>query len=223
MSHTTHDHTRRRTRARLQLLLAGLAIAAAAVTLAACGGSSSSSASTSAANSASTTTDPSARASRFASLRACLQKEGIKLPSAPTGGQRPGGPPGAGGGFKLPEGVSQEKFREALRKCGGGFPGRRNLNSAADREGLTQFAQCMREDGVNLPAPNTSGKGPVFNTSGINTSSATFKNAQKRCQSDLRGAFGAGRPPAGGEGGPPPGGEGAPPAGGEAPESPGAG
>jgi hypothetical protein len=40
----------------------------------------------------------------------------------------------------------------------------------------------LREGGVNLPAPNTTGNGPVFNTKGIDTSSAQFRAAQARCQ-----------------------------------------
>ena len=58
----------------------------------------------------------------------------------------------------------------------------------------------MRENGVNVPAPNTSGKGPVFDTKGIDTSSMAFTNARKKCQSKLGGAFGGGRPPASGHG-----------------------
>jgi hypothetical protein len=76
----------------------------------------------------------------------------------------------------------------------------------------------MRENGVNLPAADTSGKGPVFNTKGLDTSSQTFKSAQKACQSDLKGAFGGGAPPSGGS--PPVGGEG--PSGGENGVPPGA-
>ena len=67
----------------------------------------------------------------------------------------------------------------------------------------------MRENGVNLPAPDTSGKGPVFSTKGLNTTSQSFKSAQKACQSDLN-AFAAGTPPSGGS---PPGGAEGPPAG----------
>jgi hypothetical protein len=194
---------------RLHRLLAALAIATVvAVALAACGSSSNS-------NSTSTTKSAS-RSDRFASVRACLEKEGIKLPARPNGQSGGGGLPGVGpGGFKLPEGVSQSKFREALKKCGGGFPGgaRRGFNSATAKTALTQFAACMRENGINLPAPNTSGNGPVFNTKGINTSSEAFKKARQKCQSKLKGAFGAGRPPGGGEGGPPSGAGGGPPAG----------
>lgn len=210
-----HQPSQRR---RLRRLVTAVAIASGAVVVLASCGSSGKSTSSSASKSASTTQRGS-RANAFASLRACLQKEGISLPSAPAGGgPASGGPPGPGGGFKLPQGVSQSKFREAIKKCGGGgFPGRtrRGFNSSTARAALTRYASCMRENGVSLPTPNTSGKGPVFNTKGIDTSSTAFKNAQQKCQGALKGAFGAGRPPGGGEGGPPigpPSGE-APPAG----------
>jgi len=202
-------------RHRLHRLLAGVAIALAAVVLAACGSSGQSS-SSSTTNSADKSQSASG-SSRFASLRACLQREGINLGSAPSGGQPGnGGPPGVGGGFKLPEGVSQTKFQEALKKCGGGLArgGRPGFNSATARVALTKYAACMRENGVNLPTPNTGGNGPVFNTKGIDTSSAAFKSAQQKCQSNLKGAFGAGgRPPGGVGGGPPSGTERGPPAG----------
>jgi hypothetical protein len=224
MSIDSHNHFRARARRRWWGALAGLAVVAIAVTLAACGGSSSKTGSAnSATNSANTTTQANGRRSgRFAALRACLQKEGITLPSAPSG--RPAGPGGGGGllgggggGFKAPAGVSQSKFQEALKKCGAGaFRGGRRVNTAAARAALTKFAQCMRENGVNLPAPNTSGKGPVFNSKGLNTSSAAFKAAESKCRSDLRGTFGGrggprgGAPPNGAAGGPPGEGGGAP-------------
>jgi hypothetical protein len=204
----------------LRMTVAMLVIAGA-ITLAACGGSSSSST----ASSAKATAQNAGGQSRIASLRACLQKQGITLPSAPSGaGGQPGAAPGNGtppaGGATPPEGGSQSKVQEAIKKCGGGsFPGggRPGFNGAAAQTALAKYSACMRENGVNLPAPNTSGNGPVFNTKGIDTSSAAFKSAQKKCQSDLKGAFGTGRPPAGGgEGGSPPGGPGGPPSGEEA-------
>jgi hypothetical protein len=51
---------------------------------------------------------------------------------------------------------------------------------------LTRFAACMRENGVNLPPPNTSGKGPIFNVSGLNVASTEFKAAEAKCAVDLR-------------------------------------
>ena len=206
MSTDPQAHSRPAARRRLRLLLALAAIAAAAVVLAACGSSSSSSTGTTAqsANSAGTNQGGGAAGGgRFTALRSCLQKEGINLP-APKGtpGQPGAGNGGRPGGFlKAPEGVSQAKFQEALKKCGAGsLPrgGSRNLNSASARAALGSYATCMRENGVNLPAPNTSGQGPVCNTTGLNTSSETFKNAQKKCQSKLAGTFaGNGGPPAG--------------------------
>jgi hypothetical protein len=88
--------------------------------------------------------------------------------------------------------VSRPQFQEALKKCGGGNFGRGGrFNSPASKAALTKFVACMRENGVNLPTPNTSGNGPVFNTNGINTASSTFKSAQAKCQSVLRNAAGS--------------------------------
>jgi hypothetical protein len=152
---------------------------------------------------------------RFTELSSCLKKQGITLPSAPSGATlRPGGPgagaPGGGArGLQLPKGVTQAQFQAALKKCGAGnFPRGRagGLNSASARAGLAKYAACLRQNGINVPAPNTTGNGPVFSTKGIDTSSSKFKVAQSKCQSDLKGAFP-------GRGGTPPAGAGAPPTG----------
>lgn len=212
-----------------------LALIALALLLSACGGSSSKSAATTAASKAA----GGARgqfAQRGAALRECLQKNGITLPkrnpgqarkpgtSAPFGGA-------AGGGPQLPKGITRTQLQAALKKCGGGgrFAGRGGLASAAGRQRFAKFATCMKADGVNLPAPNTTGKGPIFNTKGIDTTSAKFKAAESKCMHELTpggtggaGGTGAGAPgaaqgetggPAGTPGGPPVGEAGAPPAG----------
>jgi hypothetical protein len=192
----------------------------ASLVLAACGSSSKSSPSTNTsanASSKTTTGGPTGAGSkRFTALRECLEKEGITLPK-PTGGQhKPGkGGPGGAGGFlggagagarQLPKGVDKTKYEAAIKKCGG-FPagghfkrgGASNFASPTAKAALTKFAACMRENGVNVPAPNTSGKGPVFNTKGLNTSSSQFKTAETKCASILRAAYkpsaGAGAPP----------------------------
>jgi len=216
--------SRRHTRPVLALLALG-----ACLTLAACGSSSGGGSSTNSANSKSATTPSNPRGSgsaRATALRECLQKQGVTLPSAPAGGNPPSGsPPPAGaagqrpgGGFKLPKGESAAQLQAALKKCGGGnFPagGAARFRGAGSSKTFAKFTACMRENGVDLPAANTSGKGPVFNTKGINTSSAAFKNAESKCSSDLGAAAGSGGPPSGG--GPPPSGEapagGAPPTG----------
>lgn len=209
-----HSNSSRPATAALVLVLASLALAA-------CGGSSgSTSSSTAATTSASATTPttggtPGARSGRFTALRECLQKNGITLPKR-TPGQRPS--PGAGGGFlgggpTLPKGVTKAQYEAALKKCGGsafrGFKGAGGFagggfNTAAGKAALAKFSTCMSENGVKIPAPNTSGKGPIFNTKGIDTSSAKFREAEAKCRTDLLGAFRT-HPGAAGEPGVPPG------------------
>ena len=210
-----------------------LVLLLACLGLAACGSSSGSSSSTSA--SASTATTGAAGATgpnsgRFAAMRECLQKNGITLPKRTPGQGRPpagaggflGGSGGGTGGPKLPQGVTRAQYEAALKKCGAGnFAGRgrggARFKSPAFQAALAQFATCLRENGVNVPAPNTSGSGPVFNTKGIDTSSAQFKAAEAKCQSDLRTAFRQGGAAGGAGGGAAPGGGTANGGGGEAP------
>jgi hypothetical protein len=195
MSHI-HTHSRK------PLFAGVLAMVLACLGLAACGSSGNSSSSTSTTNAANTSTPgsgtaPGARSGRFAAMRACLQKEGITLPARTPGQPRT---PGAGGflggggaGPQLPKGVTRAQFEAALKKCGGGRrfggPGAGRFNSPAFHTAVTAFAQCMRQNGIALPTPNTSGTGPVFDTKGINTASPQFAAARTKCQSKLAGAY----------------------------------
>lgn len=200
---------------RLQPATPLLAAALACIGIAACGGSGKPSKSTSASAAATSSSTSTAAGGpgggRFAAMRACLEKEGVKLPKRPSGSQ-PGGPGGApgGGGFpgggegfrrRLPGGVSSEKLQAALQKCGGSsFAGRHRgfFNGSSGKKALTEFASCMREHGVSLPAPNTSGKGPVFDTKGLDVGSSKFRSADSKCRSKLPGPFahqGGGSPP----------------------------
>ena len=204
-------HTNRNRRTPAMTAIVVLALVLACLGLAACGGSSKSS-TTNASASATTTTTSTAGGStgaagpnvgRFAALRECLKKNGIALPQRTPGAQ--GGkrrPPGAAGGFlgggagargpQLPNGVTRTQYEAALKKCGGtGHFARtgRAFNGPAFKAAFAKYATCLRQNGVNVPAPNTSGKGPVFNTKGINTKSAQFKAAETKCQSILSGTF----------------------------------
>ena len=189
----------------LLVLLAGLLLAA-------CGGGSSSKNSSSASTTAKATNGARGQfGARGAALRTCLQKSGITLPERKVG-QR--GAPGAGEPFgaggvratpKLPKGVTRSQFQAALKKCGGGqFRGGKGF-AAGGAQRFAKFAACMRKNGVKLPQPNTSGKGPIFNTKGINTTSSAFKAADAKCVRELA--------PSGAR----PGGQGAPGAGAQGP------
>jgi hypothetical protein len=194
--------------------MAVLVLLLASLVLAACGGSSSSSSSSNARASASASTTGGAgptgpRSGRFAAVRECLAKSGITLPKRAPGTGRPpgtGGFFGGGTGRALPKGVTRAQYEAALKKCGGNLAGRgRFFNGPARIQALMKFAECMRQNGVNLPAPNTSGNGPIFDTKGLNTSSSAFRTAEAKCQSELQkalpGRVGGGAPPGAGPGG----------------------
>ena len=183
--------------------------ALAALLLSACGGSSSTSSSATTAKAAS-----GARGqfgARGAALRTCLQKNGVTLPKRPAGQHgapgagRAAGPLGNSGrasGPQLPKGVTRAQLQAAFKKCGGGqfTAGGGRFNSAAGRQRFAKFAACMKADGVTLPAPNTTGKGPIFNTKGIDTNSVKFKAAEAKCAAGLRpngGGTGAAGSPGG--------------------------
>jgi hypothetical protein len=189
-------------RKRSPMAAAILLVVLAGSLLAACGGSSNS-ATTTASTSASTTSSAPGKApgfaNRFAAVRECLKKEGITLPTRKPG-QRPGAGGFLGGGSSaLPAGVSKAKFEAALKKCGGNFAGGRGgfrsgtarFNTPEGKKALAKFAACLRENGVKVGEPDTSGKGPIFDTTGINVKGAQFRTAEAKCRSDLAGAFGA--------------------------------
>jgi hypothetical protein len=70
-------------------------------------------------------------------------------------------------------------------------------------EEALKFVRCMREHGVNLPNPTTSGGGIRIQgglRAGVNPTSPAFEAAQKACQGLLPRFKGRPGPPAGGVG-----------------------
>jgi hypothetical protein len=183
-----------------------LAVGLVAACVAACGSSSTTSSTSTAAASGS---GGSATASRTgfdrSKLATCLKAHGVTLPSRPPGTRRPsygyGGGPGfffGGGGSGARARVANNpKLRAAFAACGGGrgFSGRRFALSHA---AVTKFVACVKAHGYKLPAPNFSGKGPIFPAS--IEKNAKFQAAARACQADLRpaGAPAGGAPPGSG-------------------------
>ncbi len=194
---------------------AALVIVLAALGLAACGGSSSSKSASTTSTAANAAANPARPGpAQFAKFRECLKQHGVTLP-APGGrsGSRGASPFGAGGSG-LPKGVTRAQFETASKACGGARfrragSGSGRLRNPAFKAQLAKFAECMRKNGVNVPAPDTSGNGPIFSTKGINTRSSTFKAAQVKCSGELRSVFRPGARP--GAGAAPPTGAGVPP------------
>ena len=180
--------------------LAVLVLAIAAIALAACGGSSKGTTTTTAASGASASSTTGVHAPALSpnrqAVRECLQKHGIALPKPTSGRHRP---PGGGGFFggggphgQLPKGMSEKQYETIIRKCGDGFrPGTfsRGFNTPAVKKALEKYVACMRENGVDVPAPNTSGNGPIFNSKSLNVRSPAFTAAEAKCRADLQGAF----------------------------------
>jgi hypothetical protein len=130
-------------------------------------------------------------ATGLAAVRECLQKNGVTLPQRPAGG-------GTGASPTLPKGMTRAQYLEVLKKCGRGFGGARAtgvrpaLNNQRFRQAVASFAACLRQNGIDVPAPDTSGKGPIFSTKGIDTSSPKFKQAKLKCRASLLSALQAG-------------------------------
>jgi hypothetical protein len=204
MSHTLLNRRQPR------MIATGVLLLLAALGVTACGSSSSGSSSARTAASSGVRT-PTGSAGR-------LNGELGKRNAAIRGQRSPQGAPGPGtAGVQPPRGVTRAQYEAALKKCGAGRltgAGAR-FKSPAFKAALAKFATCLRQSGVNVPAPNTSGQGPVFDTRGIDTKSARFRAAEAKCQSDLVGAFRRGGPAGAPGGGVSPGA--APPRSGEAP------
>lgn len=149
-------------------------------------GSSSSASGTAAAGSSSSATSGEF-AARLAAVRTCIQKSGVTL--SPRGS---GGPSSMFRNPRLPKGMTRSQYAEVLRKCGTGLAGgagalakRRLFDNTRFSQALVVFADCLRRNGVPVPPPNTSGKGPVFDTRGLDTTSPKFRQARQQCRGTL--------------------------------------
>jgi hypothetical protein len=203
---------------------------AASLTLAACGSSNSSSSSasgtgTQSAGSSTTGTNGTGngtgRGMMTAEVQACLKKEGVTLPSRPTGGGNGNGGPPQGGGYGLPgAGAGAGAGRGGY---GGGFGGnmsstqRAKMQAAFKKCGVT-FGQNRGAPGAGMQRPDTTSTAyraavtkytacvrqngydlpdPDFSGKGPIFAAkiqkdATFQAASKKCQSLLANATGAG-------------------------------
>jgi|GEM_PF-4062959 len=173
-------------------LAAGLVAAAALVACAGCGSSQPKVASAPSATVSATTgrSGPFAGPGRFAAVRSCLEREGLRLPRPPAGG--PFG--GFRGGGSPPAGLSRSQLEADLRRCGV-EPRHRRAGAASFLHNpqvvaaLEAFAACMRAHGIDLPKPNTSGSGEIFNAKGLNTASPAFRTAYLACREKLPFGF----------------------------------
>jgi hypothetical protein len=160
----------------------------AALALAACGSSSSGS-STSASSTAPATTTGGGRFGN-GKMAACLRQHGVTLPSRPPGGRAGGRVAGTrrrgfffGGPNASP--AQRKRLQAAFQACGGRPGGFRRFGSGNDpafKAALAKYVACVRRNGFDLPAPNTSGKGPVFDPRKVDRNDPKFVAASAKCQ-----------------------------------------
>jgi hypothetical protein len=134
-------------------------------------------------------------ATRYNAVRECLAQKSIVLPPRTNGAA---GLVAGGENIKVPKGMSHTQLAEALRACNIKYAGSHVPRSSGSAGAghplparfhhvLARFAACLRQNGVPVGEPNTSGKGPIFNAKGINTGSPQFRAAAAKCRTALFG------------------------------------
>jgi hypothetical protein len=134
----------------------------------------------------------------------CMRDNGVDMPDPQTGG----------GGVRIAIGQNgidprSEEFQAAQEACqhfleDAGFGGPRDL-SQEQLDQMVEFAQCMRDNGIDMPDPGADGsvsfrvrgqsgndeQGRAVGPMGIDIGSEEFQAAQEACQ-DLMPDFGPG-------------------------------
>jgi|SRR5579859_5099425 len=127
--------------------------------------------------------DPEEQARRFAE---CMRAHGVDVPDPDSGG-------GPGGGAVRIQGSPGTNADAAIRACQQYLPaGNLGTPNAQQIEQARQFAQCMRDHGVDMPDPDPNGGGAIIqkNTTGgqgVNPDDPNFKAALQACQDKLPG------------------------------------
>jgi hypothetical protein len=133
----------------------------------------------------------------------CMRDHGIDMPDPETA-------PGGGFTQRIEVGKDDaEKMQAAQAACDHFLTDAGNFRDELDPEQLDKlidFAQCMREHGIDMPDPATNGKGGMIfrsngsagsgggpknvTSDGIDPASPEFQAAQEACQSILGSDFG---------------------------------
>ena len=177
------------------LALAGAAAcgrAAADSGIATAGGKSSASAHPSA------SVDPQEQARQFAQ---CMRDHGVDMPDPDTAG-------GPGGSIKITVSGPPGGMDAAMEACKDKLPngGTPPSLDPQQQEQLREFAQCMRDHGVDMPDPDANSGGLKITKSGgpssggLSPDDPTFQAAQQACQDKLPGKNGGVTTQDGGDG-----------------------
>lgn len=114
----------------------------------------------------------------------CMRENGIDLPDPEPDGE---------GGFTFGIGelgidLSDARFQDALRACRDKLPrgGDRDLDDPEVQAQLREFAECMRDNGIDMPDPDPGG-GFGGAMAEIDRNSPAFQKALEACRDLLQG------------------------------------
>jgi len=135
--------------------------------------------------------DPVEQGREFAQ---CMRDHGVDMPDPQTAE----GGSGDGGGIRITvSGGPNSNADTAMEACKDKLPngGAPPSMSPEQQEQLRQFAQCMRDHGVDMPDPDPNSGGLRISQSGgpqsgMGPDDPTFKAAQDACKDKLPGANG---------------------------------
>jgi hypothetical protein len=127
--------------------------------------------------------------STISRLDECLKKQGVSSFEAATHKEAAVGVGGVlgQGGMRVPAGITRSQFEEALSKCGmtgvqvQGAP----IVNPTFRRRILRLAACLRRDGFTIPAPNMSGKRPVFDTKHVDITSPGWHATIRKCRDGI--------------------------------------
>jgi hypothetical protein len=151
-----------------------LALALCVVGLVACGGGSSSGSGGSAAGGSGESAAGEEARLEFAE---CMRAHGVEMEDP-----KPGQSIDLGG-------KDDPTTKKALAACNGKLGAGQELTDEEDeelKEGALAFAQCMRDEGIDMGDPKFLGKGKfLLDIASLDTESPAFKAAQATCQSKM--------------------------------------
>lgn len=115
----------------------------------------------------------------------CLREQGLDVPDPdPESGMIDLG--------SAVEDAGQEAVQAAVEACRDLAPGSEGGDAGSSQEqqeALLEFAQCMRDNGVDMADPDQSGGGVIFNDPNL-ANDPDFQDALTTCQPIIRDAFG---------------------------------
>lgn len=138
----------------MRLLVSLLVVAACSLAVAACGETDSAGSDGSSGGASGSSNDQDAARVR---LQECLREQGIDLPE--------GGPAaGGGGGNGQPPDIDREELQQAMEACDEfrdeAFGDITEEDRQEMQDAFAKFAQCMRDEGIDLPDIEPGGGGP---------------------------------------------------------------